>query len=205
MEESFRNNSKNNKGKRLVKYCISESKENKTIITVKSDENCIKIVKIDKLWALWYSKQGPRGRKDKTSILIVINKTSGKRRSNKVNRNKVFKNKSGNLKLIIENSVKKSKVPAAGTIGAHSKISKSNPNLIGFYGPSLPIGGLGKLKTNKINPNLIGFYRPILPIGGLGKLSRSPQTGFYRLLLPKLEYWGSLREIKFVLIRSLQA
>ena len=178
MEESFKDYNKNNKGKRSVNYIISESKEKRKVLTVEIVKYSDKIVKIDKFWVLWYEKQGPRGRKAKSSILTVINKASGNYFNNNCMKNKVSKSKKGNLENLGKIRVKNIKLSAVEYFGAHSKKRPKTK------------------ESNKNNPDLIRIFQAYPAyIRGLGLLRKSPQIGYFRLLLPKLGSLGYLRDI----------
>ena len=146
MEESFKEGSKDYKGKRSVQNKLSEIRGNNIVTTVNYIKYSEKIVNIRKLWVLWCGKQRPRGRKTKSSILIVINKASG-RQSNIINiKNKNNKSVKKNLERF---KVKNINRTAENYIGAHSnkksktkKFVKNNPDLIRSFRLILPILGV---------------------------------------------------------------
>ena len=166
MEESFEECNKKYKGKRSVNYKISEIKENRKVLKVNYIKYSGKRVNIDKLWVLWCERQRPRGRKTKTSNIIVINKASG-RQSNIINiKNKNNKSVKKNLERF---KVKNINRTAENCIGAHSNKK------------------LKKKKFGKNNPDLIRSFQAYPAyIRGLGKIF--PQIGVSRLILPNLEF-----------------
>ena len=146
MEESFKEGSKDYKGKRSVQNKLSEIRGNNIVTTVNYIKYSEKIVNIRKLWVLWCGKQRPRGRKTKSSNIIVINKTSG-RQSNIINiKNKNNKSVKKNLERF---KVKNINRTAVNYIGAHSNKKSKTKEFV------------------KNNPDLIRSFRLILPILGV--------------------------------------
>ena len=183
MEENFKEGNKEYKGKRSVNDKISENIENIKVLIVNYIKYSGKIVNKDKLWVLWCERQRPRGRKTKTSNIIVINKASG-RQSNIINiKNKNNKSVKKNLERFKVKNVNRT---AVNSIGAHSKVKSKTKEFV------------------KNNPDLIRIFQAYPAyIRGLGIIS--PQIGYFRLILPNLGSLGYLRKIKPVLIRIFQA
>ena len=144
MEESFKEDSKDYKGKRSVQNKLSEIIENKIVTTVNYMKYSVKRVNIEKLWVLWCGRQRPRGRKTKSSNKSVNNRTSGKQISvtsiiNKNNKSVI--GKLGKFKVKIE--IERRKI----SLGPIAEKILSQRNLINI-------------------PTCIGVSRLILPIRG---------------------------------------
>ena len=188
MEENFEEFNKNYKGKRSVKYQISEIKENRKVLIVNYKEYSDKIVNISELWVLWYERQRPRGRASKSSI--SINKANIKK-FNKIC--EIIRNIKIAGKNLTEIKVKSKTKVTAVFIRAHSRRrlrTKESKNL-----------------TNKVNkPTLIRIFQAYPAyIRGFGLISIAAQIGYFRLILPKLGSLGYLITIKPALIRIFQA
>ena len=143
MEESFKEGSKDYKGKRSVQNKLSEIRGNNIVTTVIYIIYSEKIVNIRKLWVLWCGKQRPRGRKTKSSNKSVNNRTSGKQISvtNIINKNnKSVIGKLGKFKVKIE--IERRKISLGSIV--EKILSQRNLNI----------------------PTCIGVYRLILPIRG---------------------------------------